>query len=915
MSGLYSISFRGEVAEGHTVDDVRGRFADRFQKGDDVINRLFSGNVVTLAKNMQWDQANAAAEKLRTFGAIVYLLDGEGHFIEPQASANDDAASSGSVPAIEQVVESAAAEEQIADRPIAEQPATKQIAEHQSAEEPPAATPKAAGKMGDEPSAPNLPADQSVSGEVAAEPAHIEAIADDRITDEQVVDEHVAHEQVASEHFADTQLEAALIEDAAAESKSEQPQQIKEPADNTDPYNLTATAKVRHLTQITDKRAIRVTAPTDARRTRWRYRFDTFIAKGGSSIFKALTVVFVGTFLFIGLLRGGMLLINPEMTQQHETLGFLGNLYITFLEIANPGNMAQDIYSSVGYKVFAVIAGIAGIVMLSALIAFITTALDLKIYELKRGRSKVIEDDHTLILGWNEQRIIEVIRELVIANEREKDACVVILADKDKQEMDDVLRLRVGDTKSTRIVTRSGDVSALMNLDMVSLESSASVIILASCEDTDNADRKSSSDAKAIQTVLATMGNEIENEDFSVIVEIFNPTHREIVRSSFPEHVITVNTSDILAKLLVQTSRSIGLSVVYSEILSFDGCEMYFYDAEWGGSSFGEIGYHFPDGVPLGIRNADGEITVNPDPATIMEPTDEILIVADDDSTIDFQDEAVAVPCDHDLASARQEQRVERELMIGWTFKSNAIIREFADYIIEGSEISVLLKNPSEKQVAEINELDAELDGIHVALVQKDCLNIEDLMSVKPFEYDNIIILAGTETGEGPVDAARVDSENIVALLLLRRIFSQYPAESQNTKLITEILDSQNDALVAKAGVQDVIISNRLVSMIMAQISESADIKKVYDNIFQEDGSEIYLKPADLYFTSLPIEVSFADMMAIAQKRGEVCMGVKIKSLENSKEDNNGITLIPEKNRTCILQPDDSLVVLAEDEL
>ena len=253
--------------------------------------------------------------------------------------------------------------------------------------------------------------------------------------------------------------------------------------------------------------------------------------------------------------------------------------------------------------------------------------------------------------------------------------------------------------------------------------------------------------------------------------------------------------------------------------------------------------------------------------------------------------------------------------MIGWSFKSSAIIREFADYIIEGSEIHVLLKRPTSEQIAEVEALNAELEGIEVALIQQDCLNIEDLMSVRPFEYNNIIILAGNSQGDDRVDAARVDSENIVALLLLRRIFSQYPAESKNTKLITEILDSQNDELVAKAGVQDVIISNRLVSMIMAQISESPDIEKVYDDIFQEDGSEIYLKPASLYFEKLPAEVSFADMMAVAQKRDEICIGVKILAQENDKANNNGVQLIPEKNTAFALRPGDSLVVLAEDEL
>ena len=134
-------------------------------------------------------------------------------------------------------------------------------------------------------------------------------------------------------------------------------------------------------------------------------------------------------------------------------------------------------------------------------------------------------------------------------------------------------------------------------------------------------------------------------------------------------------------------------------------------------------------------------------------------------------------------------------------------------------------------------------------------------------------------------------------------------------RYLVDGLNSQNDALVAKAGVQDVIISNRLGSMIMAQISESRDLEKVYDDIFQEDGSEIYLKPAHLYFDKLPMQASFADMMAIAQKRGEVCIGVKVKMLENDKESNNGITLIPEKNTVYNLHKDDSLVVLAEDEL
>jgi hypothetical protein len=836
MSKLFNIAFKGEVAHGYSPVDVRGLFARRFPHNRNVIDHLFSGEPVTIAKNMDWERACNAANKLRSIGAVVYLVDENGEYItqEPMQPANDALAASGSF-----------------------------LGQH---------------------------------------PDEVE-LSDEDDTDQY---EAAAVRQSVAQNTGTGDLAVPAAGEATTKSADAN--------ENTNPYDLTATARVRHLTQITDKRTVETPRATDMRRIRLRYQFDTFMAKGGGSIFKALTAVFVATFILIAALRGALLWLAPDITQQHDT-GFLGSVYITFLELTDPGNMAQDIYSGPAFKFYAVIAGLAGIVMLSALIAFITTAMDQKIYQLRRGRSKVIEANHTLILGWNEQRIIEILRELILANESEKDACVVILADKDKEEMDDVLRLRIRRLGTTRVVTRSGDVSSLTNLDMVSLGACSSVIILAECEDTDNDERKASSDAKAIQTVLATMGNEIENDEFNVVVEIFNPTHREVVRSSFPDHVKTVNTSNILAKLLVQTSRSVGLSLVYNEILSFDGCELHFYDAEWGDLTFGELGYRFPDGVPLGIRNADGVITINPDPHRTLEPTDEIVIVADDDSTIELQDQPVAFPAEHELSVLRQEQRIERELMIGWSFKSPAIILEFADYITAGSQIHVLLKNPTASQVAAIESLNAALPLIEVELIRKDCLNIEDLMSVKPFEYDNIFILAGNSSELSRVDAARVDSENIVALLLLRRIFSQYPNESQKTKLITEILDSQNDALVARAGVQDVIISNRLVSMIMAQISESRDIEKVYENIFQDGGSEIYLKPANLYFATLPMEVSFADMMGIAQKRGEICIGVKTSALENDKDSNNGITLIPEKNTIYNLQRDDRLVVVAEDEL
>ena len=102
--------------------------------------------------------------------------------------------------------------------------------------------------------------------------------------------------------------------------------------------------------------------------------------------------------------------------------------------------------------------------------------------------------------------------------------------------------------------------------------------------------------------------------------------------------------------------------------------------------------------------------------------------------------------------------------------------------------------------------------------------------------------------------------------------------------------------------------------MMLAQLSEEPDIKRVYDDLFDEDGSEIYLKPLSVYLEELPVELSFADCMGLALKREEVCIGVKIKALEKDPDKNFGVKLIPEKNTKYTLQPDDCLVVVSEDE-
>ena len=181
---------------------------------------------------------------------------------------------------------------------------------------------------------------------------------------------------------------------------------------------------------------------------------------------------------------------------------------------------------------------------------------------------------------------------------------------------------------------------------------------------------------------------------------------------------------------------------------------------------------------------------------------------------------------------------------------------------------------------------------------------------MNPFSYDNVIVLS-QDLHEQSVD--KIDADTLVILLLLRTLNKD--DIGKNTKIITQVLNSENQEIITQTDVDDFIISNRLITMILAQLSENPLIKLFYDDIFSEDGSEIYVKPANLYFKEFPQTINFADIMGIANKRDEICLGIRKGNLSKKAESNFGIFLNMDKEEMIEINEGDFLVVLSEDEL
>jgi hypothetical protein len=112
------------------------------------------------------------------------------------------------------------------------------------------------------------------------------------------------------------------------------------------------------------------------------------------------------------------------------------------------------------------------------LIGVLGSGIESKLEDLRKGRSMVIEKDHTLILGWS-SKIFTIISELIVANENQKNPRIVILADIDKVEMEDEIRNKIENLRNTKIICRNGVPNDLTDLNIANPHAAKSIIVLA----------------------------------------------------------------------------------------------------------------------------------------------------------------------------------------------------------------------------------------------------------------------------------------------------------------------------------------------------------------------------------------------------------------------------------------------------
>ncbi|HYO61567.1 MAG TPA: hypothetical protein VEU29_06685 [Actinomycetota bacterium] len=619
--------------------------------------------------------------------------------------------------------------------------------------------------------------------------------------------------------------------------------------------------------------------PRLSTRQRFRYWFDNTLSSGTTAMVLWLTIA---TLVLILVVATGAAI--ARVSAEGSELSFGEALWSTLMRTLDPGTMGGD----VGWplRIASLAATIGGILIVSSLIGLLANGISDRVAELRRGRSPVLETGHTLILGWS-PKVFPIISELTVANENQGGGAVVVLAAMDKDEMERLLDARVKERRGTRVICRSGVPFEPIDIAIAAPGAAKSVIVLNPGHE--------DGDAEVVKTALALVRTTGLGPGVPVVAEVGDAFTATALRDGTGGAVSVIRSTSIIARVTAQVCRQPGLSDVYQELFDFAGDEIYFAPVtELEDSTFGAALSSFEKAVPLGLRFADGRVELNPAGATPIGRGDHVVAIAADDDAIVFTGASRGrVEGAGTTAAAPEPDRI---LMIGWNAMAPEIVRELDGYAAPGSSLTVRI-DPAvlpldEVGVPETRNLALDLSGDAL-----DPASLRAAMSSAP--PDHVIVLCYKER----LSEAQADARVLLTLLHLRAAID---AAGPETNVVAELLDERDVDLSPSRSTDEFIVSERLTALLMAQLSENQDLAPVFDDLLDEEGAEIYLKPAELY-AGAGAPVSFADLTAAAAARGEIALGYQVTA--NGSRD---VSINPPKSRVFDAGPDDRLIVLSE---
>jgi hypothetical protein len=584
-----------------------------------------------------------------------------------------------------------------------------------------------------------------------------------------------------------------------------------------------------------------------------RYRFDNAFAIGTGHVMAWLAVLTLLIAVFAGMI---LAVVHIRMSGDQNN-SVAEDFWASLLRMLDPGTMGGD--DGWRFRIVALVVTLGGIVVVSVLIGLIANSIDRRLERIRKGRSSVIESGHTLILGWS-SKLGAIVSELGIANENQRDAAIVVLASRDRVEMEDELRPNLRRRGPTRLVCRTGSPSDLGDLDMVAARSAKSVVVLRP----ETAD----GDAHVVRAVIALLHGPLATATTPIVVEVGDAKTAHMLARVTDHRVTTVVSTEVIARITAQVCHQRGLSAAYQELLDFAGDEIYFALVEAvHGHSYGNAVNAFEDASLMGIRRASGEVLLAPPPSLVIEQGDEVIALAEDDDRVTFTGFDLRADSTAPVSSTPIEVPVEHTVIFGWNELGPQVLAELDRCVGKGSTAAIAVDEGHEehrwlKRIPPCVNLEVTIEEADLSVEGA----LARILTLRPVDH---VVVLGYRTGMSP---AAADARTLMILLGLQHDLDAIDGPAPG--VVAELRDATDVALVTGKHADDFIVSERLTALMIAQLSESIGLHTVLNALFDGDDITLMVVPAgDL--APLGTRITYADVVQAGIARGDSVLGLR----------------------------------------
>jgi len=485
---------------------------------------------------------------------------------------------------------------------------------------------------------------------------------------------------------------------------------------------------------------------------RLKYLFDNLVTRGTGAL---MGVLVIATLLFV-LVMGSMAYTI------YDEFSYLVTLWYTLNHIIDPGYLfGNEGAEPAGFLLIMTLATFWGILVYSLIISFVSSAFLDKLTELRSGRGEVVESDHTVILDYNDTVPI-MMQELIESHLSQKPQVVVILANKEPDEVLREIYAIAPRSKHTRILVRQGLSTRREDLELVAIGQAKSVIIA------------SNNDIETIKIILALKHSSFYQADnpYHAVCTIKEYNNLQVVNDIGENKIEVIFMAQMKSKVFARSCLHPGLSSVYKNIFSFIGEEIYFdFKEEFVGKTFDSIVQTIEGAAVIGVWQ-DGKSIINPDNNLIFQANDQIIYISNDNNNISLSQGLTAKYPNPKFASF--------EVIIGNTFELS-VLQQFN--LKEYDTIAIF----ANKDVTEENA-DAEtlLTLLHLDNLRKQqranpsiVLEIEESVNAEALKY------------------IRVD-DFLISNLLVSKIMTQIAQNRYLNTVIHELVSEEGNEFYLK---------------------------------------------------------------------------------------------------------------------